>query len=121
MTVITGPAGEVLDWQGLREQLDLVRRRWDLAVLVNLAVRAPCRPSELLAAINGQVTGRVLTAPVLSGRLKALERAGYVRHEEWARIPLRRVYYLQPAADRLLAELACLPRRRPAAMEGPAA
>jgi DNA-binding HxlR family transcriptional regulator len=102
-----GPAREcALDWRAVQARLDPVRHRWDLAILANLDEDEGCCPADLRAVINGQAgEGRRLSPQVLSGRLRELEGAGYVRHEDLTVIPLVRVYYLLPPARGLLSEL----------------
>jgi DNA-binding HxlR family transcriptional regulator len=87
-------------------QLGPVRHRWDLAILSNLDKTAGRRPADLLAVINSQAgPGRQLSPQVLSGRLRALERDGYVRHEDLSVMPLHRVYFLQPPGHALISDL----------------
>jgi DNA-binding HxlR family transcriptional regulator len=95
-----------LDWRAVQARLGPVRHRWDLAILCNLDETAGCRPADLLAAINSQAgTGRRLSPQVLSGRLRELERNGYIRHDDLSVMPLHRVYYLQPPGLALLSDL----------------
>lgn len=95
-----------LDWRQVQARLGPVRHRWDLAILCNLDESTGSRPADLLAAINAQAgTGRQLSPQVLSGRLRELEKEGYVRHEDLSVIPLHRVYYLQPVGQRLIMDL----------------
>ena len=95
-----------LDWQQAQVQLGPVRHRWDLAILCNLDADAGCRPADILAGINARAeAGRKLSPQVLSGRLRELERSGYIRHEDLSVMPLHRVYYLQPPGGRLIADL----------------
>jgi DNA-binding HxlR family transcriptional regulator len=87
-----------LDWRAIQAQLSPVRHRWDLAILCHLDDTTGCRPADLLAAINSEAENhRQLSPQVLSGRLRELERSGYVRHEDLSVMPLHRLYYL-PAA-----------------------
>jgi DNA-binding HxlR family transcriptional regulator len=95
-----------LDWMAVLAQLGPVRHRWDLAILSNLDETAGRRPADLLAAINSQAgPGRQLSPQVLSGRLRALEHDGYVRHEDLSVMPLHRVYFLQPPGHALISDL----------------
>lgn len=94
----------------LRVVVSVVRHRWDLPILANLDGERGTRPGELVGAVNSQAewwaqmlgeaglkAGQVQLSPqVLSLRLRALERAGYVRHAEITRIPRVRLYFLQP-------------------------
>jgi DNA-binding HxlR family transcriptional regulator len=106
-----------LDWRKAQVQLDPVRHRWDLAILCNLDADAGCRPADILAGINAQAeAGRKLSPQVLSGRLRELERGGYIRHVDLSVMPLHRVYYLQPPGRRLIADLLIIV---PSAHEGP--
>lgn len=103
--------GQVLDWEGVKDRLNVLRHRWDLGIIANLAGPEPLTPSDLLEVINRQARRFELIPQVLSLRLRALEKAGYIGHEDLSRIPTLRVFYLMPAGHRLLAELACLPRQ----------
>ena len=95
-----------LDWRAVQAQLGPVRHRWDLAILCHLDDTVGCRPAELLAAINSEAeNGRQLSPQVLSGRLRELERTGYVRHEDLSVMPLHRLYYLQPPGQALISDL----------------
>lgn len=95
-----------LDWMAVLARLGPVRHRWDLAILFNLDETAGRRPADLLAAINSQAgPGRQLSPQVLSGRLRALEHDGYVRHEDLSVMPLHRVYFLQPPGQALISDL----------------
>jgi DNA-binding HxlR family transcriptional regulator len=93
----SGKGGDQLDWPLLMERLGVARHRWDLGVLCNLDEEEGRRPADLLADINSRSAPRQLSAQVLSVRLRALERDEFVRHEDQARIPLQRVYFLLPA------------------------
>ena len=111
-----------LDWQAALAQLGPVGTRWDLAILCNLDAAAGRRPAAILAAINAQAeSGRQLSPQVLSGRLRELERRGYIRHEDLSRMPLHRVYFLQPPGQRLIADLVTIVRPVHDACNGPAA
>jgi DNA-binding HxlR family transcriptional regulator len=95
-----------LDWRKAQAQLEPVRHRWDLAVLCNLDMDVGCRPADILAAVNVQAeAGRRLSPQVLSGRLRELERGGYISHEDLSVMPLNRVYFLEPPGARLIADL----------------
>jgi DNA-binding HxlR family transcriptional regulator len=57
-------------------------------------------------AINSEAENdRQLSPQVLSGRLRELERSGYVRHEDLSVMPLHRLYYLQPPGQALISNL----------------
>jgi len=91
-----------LDWRGILARLAPVRHRWDLAILANLE-RGIESPADLLEVINEQAgNGRQLSPQVLSGRLRRLEEAGYIRYAEISRVPRRRRYWLLPRGRRLL-------------------
>lgn len=95
-----------LDWRAALAQLGPVRHRWDLAILCNLDEAGGRRPADLLAVVNSQAgPGRQLSPQVLSGRLRELERDGYIRHQDLSVMPLRRVYYLQPPGQALIRDL----------------
>jgi DNA-binding HxlR family transcriptional regulator len=96
-----------LDWRAAQARLRPVRHRWDLAILCNLDEAADRRPSAILVAVNSQSgPERQLSPQVLSGRLRELEQAGYVRHDDLSVIPLHRVYYLRSPARTLISDLA---------------
>ena len=94
----------------LRVVVTVVRHRWDLPILANLDGEQGTRPGDLVGAVNSQAgwwaqllgeacpqAGQVQLSPqVLSLRLRALERGGYVRHAEITRIPRVRLYFLLP-------------------------
>jgi DNA-binding HxlR family transcriptional regulator len=95
-----------LDWMAVLARLGPVRHRWDLAIICNLDETAGRRPADLLAAINSQsAPERQLSPQVLSGRLRSLERDGYVRHVDLSVMPLHRVYFLQPPGVDLISDL----------------
>ena len=95
-----------LDWRAVQAQLSPVRHRWDLAILCHLDDSVGCRPADLLAAINSEAENdRQLSPQVLSGRLRELERSGYVQHEDLSIMPLHRIYYLQPPGRALISDL----------------
>ena len=97
---------DALDWRTALARLAPVRHRWDLAVLCNLDEATGRRPADLLEAINSQAApGRQLSPQVLSGRLRELERDGYIRHEDLSVMPLHRVYYLQSPGQALITDL----------------
>jgi DNA-binding HxlR family transcriptional regulator len=97
---------QTLEWRAVLTRLGPVRHRWDLAILCNLDEPAGRRPADLLAAINLQAgPGRQLSPQVQSGRLRALEHAGYVRHEDRSVMPLHRVYFLQSPGHALISDL----------------
>lgn len=112
-----------LDWRAVQARLGPVRHRWDLAILCNLDEGNGSRPADILAGINSQAaTGRQLSPQVLSGRLRELERNGYIRHDDLSVMPLHRVYYLQPPGRALLSDLSKIippdPRSHGAAYAG---
>jgi DNA-binding HxlR family transcriptional regulator len=95
-----------LDWQKARDYLSPVRSRWDLAILSNLDPEIGRRPKDILAAVHAQAEADQGISPqVLSGRLRQLERDGYVRHADLSEAPLRRLYYLLPPGIRLIDDL----------------
>jgi DNA-binding HxlR family transcriptional regulator len=103
---LTGEAHRALDWRAVQAQLSPVRHRWDLAILCHLNDTVGCRPADLLAAINSEAENdRQLSPQVLSGRLRELERSGYVQHEDLSIMPLHRLYYLQPPGRALISDL----------------
>jgi DNA-binding HxlR family transcriptional regulator len=117
-TVRDGERRCALDWREAQAQLRPVGFRWDLAILCNIAPEVGCRPADILAAINAQAeAGHQLRPQVLSGRLRELERGGYIRHEDLSRLPLYRVYYLQPPGQRLIADIDSIIRPASAACD----
>jgi hypothetical protein len=74
-----------VDWQNLRNRLVPVRRRWDLAVLANLADSdGGTRPADLIKAINaqsadGHIGWKVLETGCASSKHPATSRAGKCR------------------------------------------
>ena len=95
-----------LDWRAALTRLAPVQHRWDLAVLCNLDEATGRRPADLLTAINSQAgPGRQLSPQYLSGRLRELERDGYIRHEDLSIMPLHRVYFLQQPGQALISDL----------------
>ena len=108
-----------LDWRAVQAQLGPVRHRWDLAILCHLDGAVGCRPANLLAAINSEADNdRQLSPQILSGRLRELERNGYVRHQDLSVMPLHRLYYLQPPGQALISDLLrIIGPLRPAAIE----
>jgi DNA-binding HxlR family transcriptional regulator len=94
--------GSPLDWRTVLARLAPVRRRWDLAILANLA-RDIGNPAGLLEVINAEAgNGQQLSPQVLSERLRRLGEAGYVGYAEVSRIPRRRKYWLLPRGRHLL-------------------
>jgi DNA-binding HxlR family transcriptional regulator len=94
---------QTLDWTGILARLDLARHRWDLGILANLDEADGRQTAELLARVNTQAGGRHrLTPQVLSVRLRALEARGHIRHADRSRLPLVRVYMLEPPGRELL-------------------
>jgi DNA-binding HxlR family transcriptional regulator len=92
-----------MDWQKLRDRLAPVRRRWDLAVLANLADSGcPTRPAELIKAINAQSADGPISWKVLEARLRQLEAVGYVARQEVAGGPRETRYWILPPGSRLL-------------------
>jgi DNA-binding HxlR family transcriptional regulator len=101
--------GQALDWTGILARLDLARHRWDLGILANLDEDDGRQTAELLARVNRQAGGRHrLTPQVLSVRLRALEARGFIRHADRSRLPLVRVYMLQPPGRERLRALSGL-------------
>ncbi len=97
----SAPDAEV-DWRGMLARLAPLRRRWDLAVLANLAA-GPERPGGLIAAINAQADGgRQISWKVAEDALRRLERNGYIAHREVSRFPRETRYWLLPPGDRLV-------------------
>jgi DNA-binding HxlR family transcriptional regulator len=96
-----------VDWQNLMRQLTPLRRKWDLAVLSNLAAGGEgTRPAELIKAINAQARdGRQISWGVLENRLRRLEAAGYIARREMTNRPRETRYWLLPPAGRLVAAL----------------
>jgi DNA-binding HxlR family transcriptional regulator len=93
-------------WPLILEHLDLVRRQWDLAIVVGLR-GGGVRPGELLKAINAQAGGgRRLTWKVMAERLRWLEEEGYLIRREIDASETR--YWLRLRACRMLAALDAL-------------
>jgi DNA-binding HxlR family transcriptional regulator len=92
-------------WPRLLDRLDLVRRRWDLAIIANLR-GGGVRPAGLMRMINGQAGERRLTWKVLVERLDWLEGEGYVTRRQVD--PGETWYWLRPRAWRTLAALDAL-------------
>jgi hypothetical protein len=65
----------------LLARLDLVRRRWDLAIIASLR-DGGVRPAGLMRVINAQAGERRLTWKVLAERLDWLESEGYVTRRQ---------------------------------------
>jgi DNA-binding HxlR family transcriptional regulator len=119
---LKGEVHHALDWRAVQAQLSPVRHRWDLAILCHLDDSVGCRPADLLAAINSEAENdRQLSPQVLSGRLRELERNGYVQHEDLSIMPLHRLYYLQPPGRALISDLLRIstPAQRTGAATGP--
>jgi hypothetical protein len=68
-------------WPQLLARLDLVRRRWDLAIIASLR-DGGVRPAGLMRVINAQAGERRLTWKVLAERLDWLESEGYVTRRQ---------------------------------------
>jgi len=95
-----------VDWQNLRDRLSLLRMRWDLAVMANLAdIDGPVRPADLIKVINAQSRGGHITWKVLADRLRHLEADGYVAREEVLHVPRETRYWLLPRGRRLISAL----------------
>jgi DNA-binding HxlR family transcriptional regulator len=92
-------------WPRLLDRLDLVRRRWDLAIIANLR-DGGIRPAGLMRMINAQASERHLTWKVLAERLDWLEGEGYVTRRQVD--PGETWYWLRPRACRTLAALDAL-------------
>ena len=92
-------------WPQLLDQLDLVRRQWDLAIIASLR-DGGVRPAGLMRMINAQASKRRLTWKVLAERLHWLENEGYVTRREVD--PGETRYWLRPRACRVLAALDAL-------------
>ena len=100
---------QALDWRAVQARLRPVRHRWDLAILCNLDEAAGRRPADIGSAVNSQSgAARRLSPQVLSGRLRELEQAGYIRHRDLSPMPLHRVYYLLPPGRALISDLAAI-------------
>lgn len=95
-----------MDWQNLRNRLAPVRRRWDLAVLANLADSSDgTRPADLIKAINAQSSDGRICWKVLEDRLRKLEASGYVARREVLHVPRETRYRLLPPGHRLITAL----------------
>jgi DNA-binding HxlR family transcriptional regulator len=92
-------------WPQLLARLDLVRRRWDLAIIASLR-GGGVRPGGLMRVINAQAGERRLTWKVLAERLDWLESEGYVTRRQVD--PGETWYWLRPRACRTLAALDAL-------------
>jgi DNA-binding HxlR family transcriptional regulator len=101
-------ADDQMDWPRVLDRLRLVRHRWDLAILCHLDEDEARRSADLLTAVNSKAGHRKLSPQVLSVRLRALEGDGCVKHDDLARIPLHRVYYLLPPGRAMLRTLRSL-------------
>ena len=98
-----------MDWQNLRNRLAPVRRRWDLAVLANLADSSDgTRPADLIKAINAQSSDGHIGWKVLEDRLRQLEASGYVARREVPNVPRETRYWLLPPGHRLITVLSRL-------------
>ena len=98
-----------MDWQNLRNRLAPVRRRWDLAVLANLADSSDgTRPADLIKAINAQSSDGHIGWKVLEDRLRQLEASGYVARREVPNVPRETRYWLLPPGHRLITALSRL-------------
>jgi DNA-binding HxlR family transcriptional regulator len=98
-----------VDWQNLRNRLAPVRRRWDLAVLANLAdSNDGTRPADLIKAINAQSGDGHIGWKVLEDRLRQLEASGYVARREVLHVPRETRYWLLPRGRRLITALSRL-------------
>jgi DNA-binding HxlR family transcriptional regulator len=106
--VVRGEHQPAMNWQRFLSLMEGIRGRWDIAILANLA-GGISRPSDLLGAINAQVTnGRRLTWKVMRERLRHLELAGYVGRWDVCRFPRETRYWATGFACRLLVELHAL-------------
>ena len=98
-----------MDRQNLRNRLAPVRRRWDLAVLANLADSdGGTRPADLIKAINAQSADGHIGWKVLEDRLRQLEASGYVARREVPHVPRETRYRLLPLGRRLITALSRL-------------
>jgi DNA-binding HxlR family transcriptional regulator len=97
-----------VNWQSLMGWLAPLRRRWDLAVLANLAAGIE-RPGDLIEAINAQATdGRQIGWKVLNDTLRRLERHGYVGRQEMPNVPRETRYWLREPGRQLVCAIALL-------------
>jgi DNA-binding HxlR family transcriptional regulator len=95
-----------VDWQRLATWLAPVRRRWDLAVLVNLTTSDNgMRPAELIKTINMQSRDGQISWKVLEDRLRSLEASGYIAREQLPNVPRTTRYWALPPARRLITAL----------------
>lgn len=91
-----------LNWQDMMNRLAPLRRRWDLAVLANLADGAE-RPRDLIGAINEQAAGSAQIGwKVLNDTLRRLEKGGYVARQEIQNVPRETRYRLRPRGHDLI-------------------
>jgi DNA-binding HxlR family transcriptional regulator len=98
-----------MDWQNLMNQLAPLRRRWDLAVLANLAESdGPVRPADLIKAINAQSEDGQISWKVLEARLRHLEGSGYIGRQQMPRVPRETRYWLLPRGRELITALTLL-------------
>jgi DNA-binding HxlR family transcriptional regulator len=98
----------VVNWQVLMGWLAPLRRRWDLAVLANLAAGIE-RPGDLIEAINAQATdGRRIGWKVLTDTLRWLEARGYVIRQEIPGVPRETRYWLREPGRQLVRAVALL-------------
>jgi DNA-binding HxlR family transcriptional regulator len=96
-----------VNWQELMRRLTLVRRRWDLAVIVNLREDVGTRPAALLKSINAQAFNGRISWKVLVETLRRLEAEDYVERQEMPG-PRETRYRLLPLARPLLTALGML-------------
>jgi len=91
-----------LNWQDTLNRLAPLRRRWDLAVLANLADGAE-RPRDLIGAINEQAADDAQIGwKVLNDTLRRLEKGGYVARQEIPNVPRETRYRLRPRGRDLI-------------------
>ncbi|HEY2261256.1 MAG TPA: winged helix-turn-helix transcriptional regulator [Streptosporangiaceae bacterium] len=98
-----------MDWEDLLNRLAPLRRRWDLAVLANLASNdGPVRPADLIKAINAQSSDGQISWKVLEAGLRRLETSGYVGRQQVRHVPRETRYWLLPPGRQLITALTVL-------------
>ena len=98
-----------MDWENTLNRLAPLRRRWDLAVLANLAGDdGPVRPADLIKAINAQSSDGPISWKVLEARLRCLETSGYVARRQVRHVPRETRYWLLPRGRQLITALTLL-------------
>jgi DNA-binding HxlR family transcriptional regulator len=98
-----------MDWQSMINRLAPLRRRWDLAVLANLAGHeGPVRPADLIKAINAQSSDGQISWKVLEARLRHLETSGYLARQQVPHVPRETRYWLLPRGHQLITALTLL-------------